>query len=179
MESSGEGCWQLCRHSLASVDWIGNIHIGFRGHDSTIGDVVEVWRRIFQWVRHFGRLRSSPSASFPPPYDVVRCLWYLLQAPGIFAILIWGIGIDVCHGVWEVGGDGKKNLSTSQYLSNEWPWTWPLTKNLTPNHKIDIRNSYLRSKLYGKHVLKMIVRQIIVKLYFHRRQRQPSWINAN
>jgi len=60
----------------------------------TIGDVVEVWRGIFQWLRHFGR--SSHSASFPPPCDVVRCLCYLLHLD--FAFLHWGIEIDVCHG---------------------------------------------------------------------------------
>jgi len=62
MESSGEGCWQLCRHSLAYVD----IHVGFRGNDSTIGDVVDVWRRISQWVRHFdssSEVRRLSSAS--------------------------------------------------------------------------------------------------------------------
>ena len=237
MESSGEGCSELCRHSVAYVDWIGNIHVGFRGNDSTLWFARDKrrYRNVFWlidwlidrcvatdfsfWIAQarFDVCRQHPSsfAFFPFPCDVVRCLWYLLQLGLRFPSLgnrdrcvPWCLkgrrwrekNLSIPQPSLEKGSDGSElmppqlpswcrhtkapdtssdlasggsrlRISRSKYLSQEWPWTWPLTHNLTQNHKIDLENrrktciahackvniigNYISTAIHGNHLIFM------------------------
>ena len=107
MESDGEGCPELCSHSLAYAHWFGDIHLGLRGPEYPIGYVVKVWRLIFQWVRHFRQCKWEsksvisihlPSSSPLLPLLLVTCSAACSSSSSI-TLLDWGIRIDVCHGI--------------------------------------------------------------------------------